>query len=62
MNAPVGEKAKHSYVVGFSKTFYFPGFAQRFLMSWCLEPIDSFNDPQLGPRTLPSFMKLLLSI
>ena len=41
--------------------FYFPGFAQMFLMSWCLELIDSFNDPQLGHRTLPPFMKLLLS-
>lgn len=60
INAPAGEKAKHSYVVGFSKTFYFPGFAQMFLMSWCLELIDSFNDPQMGHRTRPSFIKLSL--
>lgn len=48
-------------LVVFPKLFTSPGFAQLFLMSWCLELIDSFNDPQLGHRTLPSFRKLLLS-
>ena len=56
----LGRKLNIPMLLVFPK-FLLPGFAQMFLMSWCLELIDSFNDPQLGHGTLPSFMKLLLS-